>query len=360
MLNVDRTFVIAEAGVNHNGSVDIALQLVEVAARAGADAVKFQTFNAESLVSASAPKAHYQIENTGKDGSQLDMLRQLELSPDAYCSIAARCKELGIGFMSTAFDVDSLRFLDTFEMPAVKIGSGDVTAAPLVLEAARLGRPLIVSTGMCTLDEIEEALGVIAYGLSGNAQPPSRAAFAAAYASDTGRATLIDKVTLLHCVTQYPAPVAEVNLKAMDLMRKKFGLRVGYSDHTMGTAVALAAVARGATVLEKHFTLDASLAGPDHKASLEPDEFVRLVQEVRNIEAALGMERKEPTASEMDNRVIARRSLVAARAIARGEAFADDNVAVKRPGGGLAPIAYWETLGRYASRDYAADDLIEP
>ena len=355
-----RVYVIAEAGVNHNGLLDLALELVEVAARAGADAVKFQTFKAESLVTARARKADYQVQNTGGEGGQLEMLRRLELSPESYRLLAARCKELRIAFMSTAFDVESLCFLDGFEMPAVKIPSGDVTAAPLVLEAARLGRPLIVSTGMCTLGEIEEVLGVIAFGLIGDQQPPSRAAFADAYASDAGRAELVEKVTLLHCVTEYPAPISEVNLRAMDLLHRRFGLRVGYSDHTTGTSVALAAVARGATVLEKHFTLDRTLPGPDHRTSLEPDGLVRLVREVREIEAALGTERKEPTPSELSNRLVVRRSLVAAKAIARGEAYTDRNLVVKRPGGGLAPIAYWEMLGRSANRDYSADDPIEP
>lgn len=355
-----RVFVIAEAGVNHNGSLDLAFQLVESAARAGADAVKFQTFKADQLVSVRARKADYQVQNTGEAGSQLEMLRRLELSPEAHRALAGRCKELRIAFMSTAFDIESLRFLATLEMPAVKIPSGDVTSAPLVLEAARLGRPLIVSTGMCTLDEIREALGVIAYGLIGGAHRPSRAVFAEAYVSDAGQAALVEKVTLLHCVTEYPAPFAEVHLRAMELLRKTFGLRVGYSDHTVGTSIALAAVARGATVLEKHFTLDRGLPGPDHKASLEPDELVRLVREVREIEEALGMEQKMPTPSEISNRLVARRSLVAAKPIARGEAFTDHNLAVKRPGGGLAPIAYWEMLGRPANRDYAADDLIEP
>jgi N-acetylneuraminate synthase len=352
--------VIAEAGVNHNGSLDLALQLVDAAAQAGADVVKFQTFRAERLVSRLARKADYQVRNTGEGAGQLDMLRSLELPQEAYRVVAARCHKLGIAFMSTAFDVESLRFLASFEMPAVKIPSGDLTAAPLVLEAARLGRPLIVSTGMCTLEEIEEALGVIAYGLVGPKRQPSCAAFAAAYASDEGRAMLAKKVILLHCVTEYPAPPAEVNLRAMDLLHKTFGLRVGYSDHTLGTSVALAAVARGAAVLEKHFTINRALPGPDHRASLEPTELAQLVHDAREIELALGTERKEPSLSELRNRSAARRSLVAARAIARGEKFTEQNVAIKRPGDGMAPITYWEVLGRSASRNYSADEMIEP
>jgi N-acetylneuraminate synthase len=352
--------VIAEAGVNHNGSLELALQLVDAAAHAGADVVKFQTFKAERVVSRLARKAEYQLRNTGEGVGQLDMLRSLELPLEAYRAITARCRKLGIAFMSTAFDVESLRFLASFEMPAVKIPSGDLTAAPLVLEAARLGRPLIVSTGMCTMEEIEEALGVIAYGLVGPGRKPSCAAFAAAYASDEGRAMLAEKVTLLHCVTEYPAPLAEVNLRAMDLLRKTFGLRVGYSDHTLGTSIALAAVARGAAVLEKHFTTDRALPGPDHRASLEPAELARMVHDVREIEVALGTERKEPSPSELRNRSAARRSLVAAQAIECGEIFTEQNVAIKRPGDGMSPITYWELLGRPAGRNYLPDEIIEP
>ena len=359
MLPSDCTFVIAEAGVNHNGSLKLALELVDAAAEARADAVKFQTFRAERLVSANARKAAYQVANTGQDGTQFEMLRKLELTEDNHRTLAARCAERSIAFMSTAFDIESLRFLARFAMPAIKISSGDVTAAPLVLEAARLRRPLILSTGMCTLAEVEEALGVIAYGLVGGEHLPSRAAFAAAYASKAGRTALLEKVTLLHCVTEYPAPVSEINLRAMDLLRHTFGLRIGYSDHTIGTSIALAAVARGAAVLEKHFTIDRTLPGPDHRASLEPRELARLIREVREIEAALGAERKEPSPAELRNRPIARRSLVAATPIRRGERFSSANLTVKRPGEGLPPIMYWELIGREATRDYAADEAID-
>lgn len=346
--------------MNHNGSLDLALELVEAAAASRADAVKFQTFKADRLVSSRARKADYQVQNTGEAGAQLEMLRSLELSGECHKTLAARCRKLGIAFMSTAFDLESLRFLATLDMPAVKIGSGDVTAAPLVLEAARLGRPLIVSTGMCTLDDIEEALSVIAFGLLDGNATPSRSAFTEAYSSPKGRAALAERVTLLHCVTEYPAPFSEINLKAMDVLRERFRLKVGYSDHTLGTSVALAAVARGATVLEKHFTIDRDLPGPDHRASLEPDELARLVREVREIETALGSARKEPTLSELRNRPAARRSIVAAQAIERGDLFTEKNLGVKRPADGLAPISYWELLGRPAQRNYAIDDLIEP
>lgn len=354
----DRTFLIAEAGVNHNGSLDMALQLVDVAAKAGADAVKFQTFKAEGVVSVHARKAAYQVQNTGEDGTQLEMLRRLELSPEALDSIAARCRELGVAFMATAFDLESLRFLARFEMPAMKIPSGDVTAAPLVLETARLGRPIILSTGMCTLEEIQVALGVIAFGLVG-AGAPSREAFQSAFASAAGREALAQRVTLLHCVTEYPALPTDVNLRAMETMRTEFGLPVGYSDHTLGTAVSLAAVARGATVIEKHFTLDRSLPGPDHPASLEPAELTALVRDVRCIEQALGSAHKGPCQAELRNRSIARRSLVAATGIRRGERFSVDNLTIKRPGEGASPILYWELMGHEATRDYAADEVIE-
>lgn len=356
---VDRTFFIAEAGVNHNGSLELALQLVAVAAEAGADAVKFQTFKAESMVSVHARKAAYQVQNTGEDGGQLEMLRRLELSPEAHHSIAAHCRKLGVAFMSTAFDLESLRFLARFEMPAVKIPSGDVTAAPLVLEAARLERPIILSTGMCTLGEIRVALGVIAFGLVG-VGAPSRAAFASAFASTAGREALAQRVTLLHCVTAYPALPTDVNLRAMETMRTAFDLPVGYSDHTLGTAVSLAAVARGATVIEKHFTLDRNLPGPDHPASLEPAELTALVRDVRCIEQALGSAHKRPSEAELGSRAVARRSLVAASGIRRGELFSADNLTIKRPGDGASPILYWEFIGRKATRDYAADEVIEP
>ncbi len=357
----DRTFVIAEAGVNHNGSLELALQLVDVAVRAGADAVKFQTFRADQLVSAHAPKAAYQIANTGRTGSQLQMLRSLELSESDHRRIAAHCRQSNIAFMSTAFDAQSLRLLSTFDMPAIKIPSGDVTAAPLVLHAARLGKPIILSTGMCTLADIEEALGVIAFGLLEPAHAtPSAEAFLRAYASEAGRAALSAQVTLLHCVTEYPTPLDTVNLRAMDVMRETFGLRVGYSDHTLGTSAPLAAVARGAAVIEKHFTLDRNLDGPDHRASLEPDELTDMVRSIREIEVALGAARKQPSAAELENRAVARRSLVTRRAIQCGELFDADNLAVKRPGTGKQPIHFWATLGTPAARDYAADEVLDP
>ena len=356
----ERTLVIAEAGVNHNGSLERALALVDVAADAGADAVKFQTFKAEKLATAAAAKAEYQVSNTGEAGSQLAMLRRLELSPADHEALLAHCRQRSIRFMSTAFDADSLAFLATLDMPALKIPSGDITCGPLLLQAARLRRPLIVSTGMSTLADIEQALGVLAFGLTQEREPTGRADFDAAWCSAAGRAALCEHVTLLHCVTQYPAPPAAVNLRAMDTMAAAFGLPVGYSDHTLGIEVSIAAVARGASVIEKHFTLDRRLPGPDHAASLEPAELAQLVAAIRNVELALGSALKAPAAEEEVNRPVARRSLVAARTIRRGEAFTADALAVKRPGYGLSPMEFWGLLDRTAQRDYEADDLIEP
>lgn len=356
----ERTFVIAEAGVNHNGDVSRALQLVDVAASAGADAVKFQTFKADLLATARASKADYQVANTGDGGSQLAMLRALELPHEAHVALLERCKSRGIRFMSTAFDADSLRFLAGLDMPAIKIPSGDITCAPMLLAAARLKRPLIVSSGMSTLSDIEAALGVLAFGLTREGDPAGISDFEAAYGSAEGQAALRRHVTLLHCVTEYPAPPEAVNLLAMDTMSQAFGLPVGYSDHTLGIEVSLAAVARGATLIEKHFTLDRNLPGPDHAASLEPDELARLVSGIRTIERALGSPRKGPAAAEMANKAVARRSLVAARPIAAGQPIRAQDLTTKRPGSGISPMQFWDIVGRRAGRDYAIDDLIEP
>jgi N-acetylneuraminate synthase len=355
----ERTFVIAEAGVNHNGSLERALQLVDVAAGAGADAVKFQTFRADQLATAGAAKAAYQVSNTGDAGSQLDMLRALELSVADHEVLLARCRARGIRFMSTAFDAASLAFLATLDMPAIKIPSGDINCGPLLLQAARLQRPLIVSTGMATLAEVEQALGVIAFGLTHTHAPAGRADFEAAWCSASGRAALAGQVTLLHCVTQYPAPPAAVNLRAMDTLAAAFGLPVGYSDHTLGIEVAIAAVARGAAVIEKHFTLDRTLPGPDHAASLEPNELAQLLRAIRHVEQALGSTAKVPAADEAANRPVARRSLVAARAIRRGNPLAAEDLTFKRPGHGVSPMDYWDRIGKPAQRDYAADELID-
>lgn len=329
------TYIIAEAGVNHNGDVEKAVQLCRAAKEAGCDAVKFQTFKADAVVTASASKADYQQSTTGT-GSQLDMIRALELPWPAFVELNRECKRLGITFLSTAFDHASLASLDALEVPAHKIPSGEITNLPYLRHVGRYGKPVILSTGMATLGEIEAALEVLEQA-----------------------GTPRDRVTVLHCNTEYPTPMADVNLRAMLTIRDAFGVAVGYSDHTVGIEVAIAAVALGATVIEKHFTLDRNLPGPDHKASLEPDELKAMVAAIRNIEQVLGDGIKRPSASEAKNKPIARRSLVAACAILRGEVFSETNLAVKRPGTGLSPMRWDEVLGRRAPRDFSPDELIE-
>jgi len=354
----DRTFVIAEAGVNHNGSLDLARRLVDAAAEAGADAVKFQTFKAELLVTAQAAKAGYQVANTKRDGGQLEMLRALELPLDDHHALLEHCKARGIRFMSTAFDAASLAFLGTLDMPAIKIPSGDITCAPLLLQAAQLRQRLVVSSGMSTLTDLERALAVLAYGLLHDGVPPNQAAIDAAYFSAAGQDALRRHVTLLHCVTQYPAPAEAINLRAMDTMAQAFGLPVGYSDHTLGIEMSIAAVARGASVIEKHFTLDRSLPGPDHLASLEPAELKHLLAAIRNIEAGLGRAHKLPAPAEQPNRALGRRSVVARRPIAAGEVLELDMLDCKRPGDGISPMDIWSLVGQPARRAYAADEQI--
>ena len=354
------TFIIAEAGVNHNGDIDLARQLIDVAADAGADAVKFQTFVAENVVSRHAPKAEYQTRTTGQAESQLEMIRKLELSEADHEALIAHAQARGIVFLSTPFDVPSLQLLtQRFGLQTIKIPSGEITNAPFLVAIARAARRVIVSTGMSTLEEVESALGVLAFGFTAPATAiPQRGDFEQAFASEAGQQALRDRVTLLHCTTEYPAPFGEVNLLAMDTIATAFGLPVGYSDHTTGIHVSLAAVARGAQVIEKHFTLARDLPGPDHKASLEPDELRELVRQIREIEAALGDGIKRPTASEWKNRDVARRSLVAAKAIQAGEMFTVDNLACKRPGTGVSAAQWYEVIGKTATRKFDPDDLI--
>lgn len=355
-----KTFIIAEAGVNHNGSLDLARQLVDAAADAGADAVKFQTFRADRLVSGSAPKAEYQKATTGESESQFEMLKRLELDLKAHQELLEHCAKLGIQFLSTPFDQESADLLAvTLDLPLLKLPSGEITNAPLLLKAARSGKPIILSTGMADLGDIETALGVLAFGYMHHEGLPGEAAFRAAYADQQGQRVLREKVALLHCTTEYPAPFADVNLRAMGTLSAAFGLRVGFSDHTQGIAVPIAAAALGAEIIEKHFTLDRTLPGPDHKASLEPDELKQMVTAIRQVELALGTPRKHPAPSEIANSAVARKSIVAARGIKAGEPFSEENLCIKRPGTGIPPLRYWEMLGRPAGRDYAADELVE-
>lgn len=352
--------IIAEAGVNHNGSKELAFQLVDAAHAAGADIVKFQTFKAKNLVIKSAQQAEYQIQNTGVTESQFDMLSRLELDYDTHKSLIAYCKSLGIEFLSTAFDKESLDFLvNDLKLTTLKIPSGELTNAPFVLEHARTGCDLIVSTGMANLAEIEDVLAVIAFGLvADNGQAPSQQAFEEAYNSDLGQKALKQKVTILHCTTEYPAPINEINLNAMSTLRNAFHLTTGYSDHSAGITIPIAATALGAQLIEKHFTLDKSMPGPDHKASLEPDELKDMVQGIRDVEMALGNGIKGPQASEIKNKPIARKSLVVAEAMKAGELFTESNLTVKRPGTGTSPYLYWSLLGKAAEQDYSEGDII--
>lgn len=352
-------FIIAEAGVNHNGSLETALQLVDVAVEAGADAVKFQTFKAEKLVTRAAGKAEYQKHRTGPEESQLDMLRKLELKYEFHLQLRDYCKLHGVAFLSTAFDFESLAFLVAeVGVDKLKIPSGEITNGPFLLAHAQTGKDIILSTGMSTLGEVEAALGVLAFGYLGWEQP-SLAAFQQAYSSESGRAILRQKVTLLHCTSEYPTPMQHVHLRAMDTLAQAFGLAVGYSDHTEGLTVPIAAAARGAVLIEKHFTLDRSLRGPDHQVSLEPGELTQMVRAIREIEQALGAAGKIPQPVELQNRNVARKSLVAGTDIAAGELFSVENLACKRPGSGISPMEYWHLLGRSCYRSYQVDDLIE-
>lgn len=354
------TLIIAEAGVNHNGSEELALKLVNVAYEAGADIVKFQTFKAKNLVTEKAVQASYQITNTKKQESQLEMLQRLELSWEAHHALVKHCNNLGIEFLSTAFDSESLSFLvNDLGVKRLKIPSGELTNAPLVLEHARTGCNIIVSTGMATLSEIENALGVIAFGYVAEKNDiPSCEAFQKAYASEQGQKVLKEKVVILHCTTEYPAPLEEINLRVMDTLQNAFDLPAGYSDHSEGIMIPVAAVARGAVIIEKHFTLDKNMPGPDHKASLNPDELNAMVKAVRQVEMALGHKVKTPTVSEIKNKSVARKSLVAATSIAIGESFSPENVTIKRPGTGMSPYSYWELIGKESTENYQPGDII--
>lgn len=329
------TLIIAEAGVNHNGSLETALQLVDAAVEAGADIVKFQTFQADRLVTKGAAKADYQKVTTGADESQFEMIRRLELTDAMHQALVAHCRQRGIEFFSTAFDIESLDYLMELGISRIKIPSGEITNLPYLRRVSRCGKPVILSTGMATYGEIEAAIDTLEWG-------------------GVRRADL----SVLHCSTEYPVPKDEVNLRAMRSIGDAFGVQVGFSDHTEGIEIPIAAVALGATVIEKHFTLDRNMPGPDHRASVEPGELAMLVRSIRNVELAMGDGIKRPSASEIRNRTIARKSLVAAKVIAQGELFDENNLAVKRPGNGISPMRLDELIGRPAPRSFEADELI--
>jgi N,N'-diacetyllegionaminate synthase len=332
-----KTIIIAEAGVNHNGVIENAFKLVDAAVDAGVDYVKFQTFKAEKLVSKVAKKADYQIQNTNNsEDSQYTMLKKLELSHQQHEEIIAYCNKKGIQFFSTAFDLDSLQYLKDIGLELVKIPSGEITNYPYLRLAAQLFKKVILSTGMCTMEDIEAALNVfLSAGISK------------------------DNITILHCNTEYPTPYEDVNLKAMLSIGEKFGTDIGYSDHTLGIEVPIAAVALGASVIEKHYTLDKNMDGPDHKASLEPDELKAMVQSIRIVEKSItGSGIKEPSASEMKNIKIARKSIVAKTTIQKGEVFTEDNITTKRPGDGISPMRWDDIIGQKATKDFSEEDLI--
>ena len=335
---MSHTLIIAEAGVNHNGSIEMAKQLVEKAKEAGIDYIKFQTFKASKLVTKSAKQAEYQQRNIGsQENSQYQMLKKLELSPEEHQILIDYCQQLGIKFFSTAFDFDSIEYLHSLDLGLWKIPSGEVTNYPFLKRIAAYNEKTILSTGMCDMEDV-------------------RAAVNALYKNGLSK----EKLILLHCNTEYPTPFEDVNLKAMDALRNEFDVEVGYSDHTKGIEVPIAAVALGATVIEKHFTLDRTLPGPDHKASLEPDELKAMVSAIRNIEKAVGGDgTKHVSESERKNIAIARKSIVAACDIKADEVFTEDNLTVKRPGSGISPMRWEEVLGMKAKRDFAEDELIE-
>ncbi|MGM9967100.1 MAG: N-acetylneuraminate synthase [Rummeliibacillus sp.] len=331
---MSKVFIIAEAGVNHNGDLEIAKRLIDVAVSAGVDAVKFQTFKAEKLVSKEAEKAEYQIAVTGNTETQYQMLKKLELSNSMHKDLITYCKEKDILFLSTPFDLESIDYLVNIGIPIMKIPSGEITNYPYLKRIGQTGKPVILSTGMSTLEEVKKAIKVLEeYGS--------------------------DDITVLHCNTEYPTPLKDVNLKAIDTLRKELNVKTGYSDHTLGIEIPIAAVAMGAIVIEKHFTLDRTMQGPDHKASLEPAELKAMVQAIRNIEMAFGTGIKEPSESEIKNITIVRKSIVACKTIVKNELFTEKNLITKRPGNGISPMMWNAVIGKRAKRDFKVNEQIE-
>lgn len=329
-----KVYIIAEAGVNHNGDIEIAKTMVDQAKEAGIDCIKFQTFISENIVSKNASKADYQKQQSDGAETQLEMLQKFQLSFDDFIELERYCKVKEIEFLSTAFDLESIDFLNSLDMRLWKIPSGEITNLPYLIKIAKLHKPVILSTGMSTMEEIKAATKVL---------------------KDNGAG----EITLLHCTTEYPTPYEDVNLNAMKTIKKAFNVPIGYSDHTIGIEVPIAAVALGATVIEKHFTLDREMEGPDHQASLEPDELKAMVSAIRNIEVALGSGKKEPAESEKKNMEIVRKSIIASCHIRKGEILTEENITVKRPGNGISPMSWFEIIGQNAIRDFKEDELIE-
>lgn len=327
-------YIIAEAGVNHNGDLQVAKQMIEKAVESGVNAIKFQTFKSEKVISKHAKKAEYQVKNTRKKESQLEMIKKLELSFEDFKTLQGYCELKGIDFLSTAFDFESIIFLESIGMKTWKIPSGEITNLPYLIKIAQINKPVILSTGMSTMQDIRAAVQVLKKHGSGD-------------------------ITVLHCTTEYPTPFEDVNLAAMKTINEEFGVPIGYSDHTSGIEIPIAAVAMGATVIEKHFTLDRNMEGPDHKASLEPDELKAMVNAIRNVEVSIGNSEKQPAQSEKKNMAVARKSIVANCLIKQGEVFTEENLTVKRPGNGISPMKWFEVLGQPAVRDFEEDELIE-
>jgi len=335
-LNNQSTIIIAEAGVNHNGSIELAKKLIDIAAEGGADFVKFQTFKAETLVTQTADKAEYQKEITNIDESQFEMIKKLELDRKTHEELIDHCKQIDIQFLSTAFDHDSIDLLDELNIPLFKIPSGEITNLPYLRHIGKMGKPIIMSTGMSTLDEVYNALNIL---IESGAEK--------------------EQITILHCNTEYPTPMKDVNLKAMLTIKDELGVNIGYSDHTLGIEVAISAVAMGATVIEKHFTLDRNMSGPDHAASLEPEELKAMVTAIRNIEKAMGDGIKKPSSSETKNISVVRKSIVAKKSIKKDELFTEENLIVKRPGTGISPMVWDNIIAQISKKNFNKDDLIE-
>ncbi len=357
----DRVLVIAEAGVNHNGDLALAKELVAAASEADADIVKFQTFKAKDLVTKNAEKATYQKENCGANETQFEMLKKLELNEEMHFEIIECCNKHNIQFLSTAFDLTSLKFLtNEINLDLLKLPSGEITNGPFIHEHAKTGTKIILSTGMANLGEIEAALAVIAHGyIRAEEKVTSLDQCYNALATAEGYRTLKDKVTLLHCTSSYPAPIESVNLRAIDTLNKAFGLDVGYSDHTEGIIASIAAVARNCSVIEKHFTLDKNLPGPDHKASLDPKELGEMISGIRAVSRMMGNGVKLANEIELSTKIVARKSVVAKKAISAGDKFSADNLTIKRPGTGASPMKWWKLLNSSATRNYDKDDAID-
>lgn len=361
----DELLIIAEAGVNHNGSLDRALEMVDVAAEAGADIIKFQTFTADKLARDDAPLAAYQEARSSGQRNQWELLKGLELTHDEFLAIRDRCRERSIGFLSTGFDLDELAFLiDELQIPIVKVASGDLTFAPMLVRAGASGLPTILSTGMANLDEIRQALKFLAFGygthdgIVANGAEPTEAELERVWSLEEVRDSMASRVTILHCTTQYPAPLSALNLRAIDTIAETFGLPVGYSDHSLGDLASVLAVGRGATVIEKHFTLDKDLEGPDHAASLDSRELIDFVAKLRQVGTALGSTVKECQPEELSNRAAVRRSLVASRPIARGQLIGADDLECRRPAAGRSAFDFWQVVGTRSAADIAEGDYV--